>query len=86
MKIDATILTPAAPSVQSSGVKSIPRRQWGRIHHAVISISDISPQARARGRHLTHCSKKGRQVRIPAMRGSEWGAFLRALEVSRAVN
>jgi hypothetical protein len=48
MKIDATILTPATPSVQSSGVKSIPRRKWGRIYHAVVSISDISPQARAR--------------------------------------
>ncbi|HEY3591132.1 MAG TPA: hypothetical protein VGL07_13860, partial [Buttiauxella sp.] len=84
--IDATILTPAAPSVQSSGVKSIPRRKWGRIYHAVITVSEISPQLRALGRHLTHCSRKGRQVRIPAMRGSDLGAFLRALEVSRAVN
>ncbi|MCM7811565.1 hypothetical protein M8S85_24370, partial [Enterobacter hormaechei] len=33
-----------------------------------------------------HCRKKGRAVRIPAMRGSEWGQVLRTLELKRAFN
>lgn len=83
---EVSILTSVTPPVQTFEVKSVPRRKQGRVNHPDITVSDISPHLRALGRHTRHCSRKGRSVHIPAMRGSEWGAFLRALEVSRAIN
>jgi hypothetical protein len=38
------------------------------------------------GRHIARCRRKGRSVRIPAMRGSEWGHVLRTLKLKRARN
>ncbi|WNJ82260.1 hypothetical protein RJE46_24615 (plasmid) [Cedecea neteri] len=83
---EASIVTPVMPSVQSSGIEMMPRRKQGRVNHADTPAQEISPRLRSRGRHILHCSKKGRSVRVPAMRGSEWGDFLRALEVSRGIN
>ncbi|MEA5217586.1 hypothetical protein [Enterobacter cloacae] len=57
-----------------------------RIKRGEIARDALIPEMKALGRHIAHCQKKGRSVRIPAMRGSEWGHVLRTLELSRAFN
>ena len=63
-----------------------PVKKQVRIKRSDIDRDDISAEMRALGRHIAHCRKKGRAVRIPAMRGSEWGQVLRTLELKRAFN
>lgn len=77
---EATIIAPTAGYVKSG----VPARQI-RITRDNIAAKDIAPEIRARGRHVARSAKKGQAVRVPAMRASEWGQFLRTLELTRAL-
>ncbi|MGX9867161.1 hypothetical protein [Enterobacter mori] len=83
---EVSIVTPTALYVQMQESQNAPVKKQVRIKRGEIARSAISPEMRALGRHIAHCRKKGRSVRIPAMRGSEWGHVLRTLELSRAFN
>ncbi|EFW6053079.1 hypothetical protein H3Z08_002746 [Salmonella enterica] len=82
----ASIVTPTAQYVQMLEAENAPVKKQVRFKRSEIDRNDISPEMRALGRHIAHCRKKGRSVRIPAMRGSEWGQLLRTLEIRRAFN
>lgn len=83
---EVSIVTPTALYVQIlEAEKQKPKKQM-RIRRGVIAHEALSPEMRALGRHIAKCLKKGQTVRIPAMRGSEWGQVLRTLELTRAFN
>lgn len=82
----ASIVTPTALYVQMREAENVPVKKQVRIKRSDIDSDDISAEMRALGRHIAHCRKKGRAVRIPAMLGSEWGQVLRTLELTRAFN
>ena len=74
---EVSIVTPTALYVQMLEAENAPVKKQVRIKRSDIDREDISAEMRA---------KKGRAVRIPAMRGSEWGQVLRTLELKRAFN
>nr|WP_172689095.1 hypothetical protein [Enterobacter cloacae]AQX35213.1 hypothetical protein PIMI6_00570 [Enterobacter cloacae] len=82
----ASIVTPTALYVQICEADNQPPKKQVRIKHSDIDRDDISTEMRALWRHIAKCRRKGRSVRIPAMRGSEWGQVLRTLELKRAFN
>ncbi|WP_099319867.1 hypothetical protein [Erwinia amylovora] len=77
---EVTIIAPTAVYVKSE--VSAPHV---RVMHESIAVKDIELTIRSRGRHVARCAKKRRSVRVPAMRGREWGQFLRTLELTRAL-
>lgn len=83
---EVSIVTPTALYVQICASENQPVKRQVRIKRAEIAPEDLSTEMRALGRHIAKCRKKGRAVRIPAMRGSEWGQVLRTLELKRAFN
>ncbi|EPY4987462.1 hypothetical protein ACXDKJ_004773 [Klebsiella quasipneumoniae] len=66
--------------------ENAPVKKQVRIKRGEIAPEALSTEMRALGRHIAKCRRKGRSVRIPAMRGSEWGQVLRTLELKRAFN
>ena len=80
---EVQIVTPSALSVQSPA--SVTRKQT-RHNREDIPSAEVDPTLRAFGRHIAHCLKKERRIRIPAMCGSDWGHVLRTLELKRAFN
>jgi len=82
----ASIVTPTFSYVQICAAEKQPPKKQVRIKRSDIDRDEISAEMRALGHHIAHCRKKGRSVRIPAMRGSEWGQVLRTLELTRACN
>ena len=82
----ASIVTPTALYVHMPEAENTPVKKQVRIKRSDIDRNDISAEMRALGRHIAKCRRKGRAVRIPAMRGSEWGQVLRTLELKRAFN
>ncbi|MCE6966376.1 hypothetical protein K6W81_21230 [Enterobacter sp. MW07] len=78
---EVSIVTSSALSVQSPATRKHPRQSRDDIPGA-----EVDPTLRAFGRHIAHCLKKKRPVRIPAMCGSDWGHVLRTLELKRAFN
>jgi len=83
---EVSIVTPTALYVQVCAAEKQPPKKQVRITRSDIDRDEISAEMRALGRHIAHCRKKGRSVRIPAMRVSEWGQVLRTLELTRACN
>jgi hypothetical protein len=83
---EVSIVTPTALYVQMLEAKNAPVKKQVRIKRSDINRDEISAELRALGRHIAKCRRKGRAVRIPAMRGSEWGQVLRTLELMRAFN
>jgi hypothetical protein len=83
---EVSIVTPTALYVQMLEAENAPVKKQVRIKRSDIDRDEISAEMRALGRHIAHCRKKGRSVRIPAMRVSEWGQVLRTLELKRAFN
>ncbi|SMG61958.1 hypothetical protein SAMN03159353_10843 [Cedecea sp. NFIX57] len=83
---EVSIVTPTALYVQMLEAKNAPVKKQVRIKRRDINRDEISAELRALGRHIAKCRRKGRAVRIPAMRGSEWGQVLRTLELMRAFN
>lgn len=77
---DLSIITSVAGYVKP-GVKKVHVRH----RHSDPETKAISQEIRARSRHVLHCVRKRKSVRVPAMRSSEWGEFLRSLEIRRAV-
>ncbi|MCX8959338.1 hypothetical protein EHW64_17890 [Erwinia psidii] len=77
---EASIITPPENYVKHENT----RRQF-RARRASISAQDIAPEILARSRHVAHCARKRQTVRVPAMSVSEWGQFLRGLELKRAL-
>jgi hypothetical protein len=82
----ASIVTPTAVYVQTCKAENQPPKKQVRIKRGEITPEALSTEMRALGRHIARCSKKGRPVRIPALRGSELGQVLRTLELKRAFN
>ncbi|EMM0037489.1 TPA: hypothetical protein ACTYSZ_005076 [Klebsiella aerogenes] len=66
--------------------ENAPVKKQVRIKRGEIAPEALSTEMRALGRHIAKCRRKGRSVRIPAMRGNEWGQVLRTLELKRAFN
>lgn len=85
MTIEVSIMTSTAAYVkQMAGQDEAVKRQQ-RITRGDIAAADVDPDLRALGRHIAGCVRKGRSVRVPSMRGSEWGHVLRALELRRVI-
>ncbi len=82
----ASIVTPTALYVQICEAENQPPKKQVRIKRGEIAPEALSTEMWALGRHIAKCRRKGRAVRIAAMRGSEWGQVLRALELKRAFN
>ena len=82
----ASIITSTALYVQICEAENQPPKKQVRIKRGDIAPEALSTEMRSLGRHIAKCCKKGRAVRIPAMRGSEWGQVLRTLELRRAFN
>ena len=82
----ASIVTPTALYVQMLEAENAPVKKQVRIKRGEIAPEALSTEMRALGRHIAKCHRKGRSVRIPAMRVSEWGQVLRTLELKRAFN
>lgn len=80
---EVSIVTSSALSVQphESATRKHPRQ-----NREDIPSAEVDPTLRAFGRHIAHCLKKKRPIRIPAMCGSDWGHVLRTLELKRAFN
>lgn len=83
---EVSIVTPTALYVQMIEAENAPVKKQVRIKRSDIDRDDISAEMRALGRHIAKCCKKGRALRIPAMRESERGQMLRTLELTRACN
>ncbi|ELE9730654.1 hypothetical protein RM407_004351 [Enterobacter kobei] len=83
---EVSIVTPTALYVQIREAENQPVKRQVRIKREEIAPEALSTEMRALGRHIAKCRKKGRAVRIPAMRGSDWGQVLRTLELTRACN
>ncbi|EAA6923197.1 hypothetical protein L4L00_001092 [Salmonella enterica] len=83
---EVSIVTPTALYVQICEAKNEKPKRQVRIRRGEIAPEALSPEMRALGRHIAKCRRKGRSVRIPAMRVSEWGQVLRTLELKRAFN
>ncbi|KUQ99870.1 hypothetical protein [Enterobacter hormaechei] len=83
---EVSIVTPTALYVQIREAENQPVKRQVRIKREEIAPEALSTEMRALGRHIAKCRKKGRAVRIPAMRGSDWGQMLRTLELTRACN
>lgn len=77
---DRSIITPSAGYVKPGSKSSHTRHR-----HTDPDLCEIPDEIRARVRHVAHCVRKRRAVRVPAMSSSEWGQFLRSLEIHRAV-
>ncbi|WP_336654231.1 hypothetical protein [Leclercia adecarboxylata] len=80
---EVQIVTSSALSVQSPA--SVTRKHT-RHSREDIPSAEVDPTLRAFGRHIAHCLKKKRRIRIPSMCGSDWGHVLRTLELKRAFN
>ena len=80
---EVQIVTSSALSVQSPA--SVTRKHT-RHSREDIPSAEVDPTLRAFGRHIAHCLKKKRRIRIPPMCGSDWGHVLRTLELKRAFN
>jgi hypothetical protein len=74
-------------TLSASYVKTGETTPHTRHRHTDPDVREIPDEirARARVRHVAHCVRKRRAVRVPAMSSSEWGQFLRSLEIHRAV-
>lgn len=83
---EVSIVTPTALYVQIQEAKNAPVKKQVRAIRDEIPRSELDPKMRALGRHIAHCQKKRRSVRIPAMSVDAWGHMLRALELTRAFN
>ncbi|MGL5968164.1 MAG: hypothetical protein ACRCZ6_13520 [Kluyvera sp.] len=83
---EVSIVTPTALYVQICEAENQPPKKQVRIKRGEIAPEALCTEMRALGRHIAKCRRKGRSVRIPAMRGSEWGQVLRTLELKRAFN
>lgn len=77
---EVTIIAPSAGDVKVGNISHHPR-----VSRDDIAMQDIAPEIRARSRHVAHRMQKRQSVRVPAMRGSEWGQFLRSLELKRSL-
>lgn len=84
MTIEGSIITPTALYVKQLAAKSEKPKKQTRIPRDNLPAAAVKPELRAFGRHIAKCQRKGLPVRIPAMRGSEWGQVLRTLELKRA--
>jgi len=80
---EVQIVTSSALSVQSPASFT---HKHPRHNREDIPSAEVDPTLRAFGRHIAHCLKKKRRIRIPAMCGSDWGHVLRTLELKRAFN
>ncbi|CAX53631.1 Uncharacterized protein EbC_pEb17201780 (plasmid) [Erwinia billingiae Eb661] len=78
--VEVSIIAPPAGEVNSGNAM-----RHTRISREDVVERDIAPEIRARSRHVAHCVQKRQTVRVPAMRVSEWGQFLRGLELKRAL-
>ncbi|EPC6177133.1 TPA: hypothetical protein ACNV4G_003341 [Serratia marcescens] len=85
MTIEVSIMTSTAAYVKQMADQDEAVKRQQRIARGDIAAADVDPDLRALGRHIAGCVRKGRSVRVPSMRGSEWGHVLRALELRRAI-
>ncbi|EGC5602224.1 hypothetical protein IT804_003485 [Salmonella enterica] len=76
MKTEVSIIAPCAAHVKQKRQK--------RVYREEISPQAIAPAMKSFGRHIAKQQRRRQSVRVPAMRGSEWGQLLRALELKRA--
>lgn len=76
MKIEVSIIPPCAPYVKQNPQKRFMRES--------LPPQAIKPTFKSFGRHIAKQQRRRQSVRVPAMRGSEWGQLLRALELKRA--
>jgi len=79
MNIDTQIIASSVPFVKSETAKKHPR-----IVREPLKSQDIAVPFKALGRHIAKCQRKRQSVRVPAMRASDLGQVLRALELERA--
>lgn len=77
MKIEVSIIAPCVPYVKQNPQKRLVRE--------ALPPQAITPALKAFGRHIAKQQRRRQSVRVPAMRGSEWGQLLRALELKRAL-
>lgn len=61
---EVSIVTPTALYVQMLEAENAPVKKQVRIKRSDIDRDEISAEMRALGRHIAHCRKKGRAVRI----------------------
>ncbi|MFT2798508.1 hypothetical protein [Serratia sp. N21D137] len=85
MNIEVSIIAPSALYVKQLAAQNEQPKKQVRILRGDIAASDLNPEMRDLGFHIAQCRHKGKSVRVPAMRGSDWGHVLRVLELTRAI-
>lgn len=85
MTIEVSIMTLTTAYVKQLAEQDEAVKRQRRIARGDIAAADVDPDLRSFGRHIAGCVRKGKSVRVPSMRGSEWGHVLRALELTRAL-
>lgn len=85
MTIEVSIMTSTVAYVKQMAEQDEAVKRQRRIARGDIAAADVDPDLRSFGRHIAGCVRKGKSVRVPSMRGSEWGHVLRALELTRAL-
>jgi hypothetical protein len=83
---DCSIITSTELYVKQCEEQGKTRKRQTRFRRDQIPACEVDPAMRKFGRHIAHAATKHQPVRIPAMRGSEWGQVLRALEITRSLN
>ncbi|QMV54162.1 hypothetical protein [Ewingella americana] len=81
---EVTILTSSALYVQQLQLLNEKPKKQTRVIHRDIRASEINPQMKALGGLIADCGRKGKPVRVPAMRACDLGQVLRALELNKA--
>lgn len=80
---DITIVSPSWLYVQQIQAQNeVPRKQKRVIHHDIDS-AEIDQSIKTLSKTITDSRENGQRVHVPAMRCSEWGQVLRALELNR---
>ncbi len=71
---DPSIMTATDEYVKRLQAECEQVKRQRRIARGDIAAADVDPDLRSFGRHIAGCVRKGKPVRVPSMRGSEWGA------------
>ncbi|EFL3268433.1 hypothetical protein AFE79_004812 [Escherichia coli] len=61
-----------------------PLHRHTRVRRQELAQDEINPDVLAMSGHIASRCSEQKRVRIPAMKVSEWGHLLRALEIERA--
>ena len=73
-------------SIVSPSSAAVKPRRHPRFRRGDIPVSEIDPELKAFGQHISRSFHSGRGVHIPAMKNTAFGHVLRTLKLERTFN